>query len=95
MLKLVEQIAASDYSYGLYASTSMTTLVIAQTPEIDMEKEVLRVTFDAKEGVLIFDFQETCSQLPKYQHWIRKCSPEEGFSQLVAFLRLKRWFVES
>jgi hypothetical protein len=95
MLKLVEQIAASDYSHGLYASTSMATLVIAQTPEIDMEKEVLRVTLDAKEGVLIFDFQETFSQLPKYQHWIRKCSLEEGFSQLVAFLRLKRWFVES
>jgi hypothetical protein len=94
MQKLVEQIASSKYASSLYASTSMHTLWIAQTAEFDAEKEVLRVSLDIKKGVLVFDFQETASALPKYQHWTRQCLPEEGFSRLEGFLRLKKWFVE-
>jgi hypothetical protein len=94
MQNLVEQIAASKYSSGLFATTSMHTLLIAQTPEFDWDKEILRVSLDVHSGVLVFDFQETGSKLPKYQHWIRRCSPEEGFSRLERFLMLKRWFVE-
>jgi hypothetical protein len=87
MQKLVEQIAASKYASNLYASTSMHTLLIAQTAEFDTEKEVLRVSLDVEKGALVLDFQETASRLPKYQHWMRRCSPEErvlpagGFSQ--------------
>jgi len=93
MAALVEEIAASNYARGLYASTSMTTLLISQTEEIDMEKEILSIKLDSAKGVVILDFQETFSKLPKYQHWIRKCPPEEGFARLVGFLQLKGWFV--
>jgi hypothetical protein len=93
MLNLVEEIAASEYAYGLFATTSMTTLLIAQLPEFDMGGEVLRVSLDAKDGMLTFDFQETDSKLPKYEHWIRRCSPEAGFRTLICFLKLKKWFL--
>jgi len=95
LLNLVEQIAGSDYARGLFASTSMASLMIAQTPEFDMEREVLFVRVDAETGGLIFDFQETASALPKYQHWIRRCSSEQGFSQLSEFVKLKKWFALS
>lgn len=94
MQNLVEQISASKYSTGLFAATSMHTLLIAQTPEFDWDKEILRVSLDVHTGALVFDFQETGSDLPKYQHWIRRCPPEEGFSRLERFLTLKKWFVE-
>jgi hypothetical protein len=35
MQNLVEQILASRYATGLFAATSMHTLLIAQTPEFD------------------------------------------------------------
>jgi len=94
MTQLAERIEASPYAKGLYAWTSMHTLCIAQTAEPDSDKEVLRISLDTREGALILDFQETASQLPKYQHWTRRCPPEEGFSRLERFLRLKNWFVE-
>jgi hypothetical protein len=94
MQNLVEQIVASKYSSGLFAVTLMQTLLIAQTPEFDWDKEILRVSLDLDSGALVFDFQETGSKLRKYQHWIRRCPPEEGFSRLERFLELKKWFVE-
>lgn len=94
MQNLVEQIAASKYSSGLFAATSMHTLLIAQTPEFDWDKEILRVSLDVHSGELVFDLQEVNSNHPKYQHWIRRCSPEEGFTRLERFLALKKWFVE-
>jgi hypothetical protein len=94
MQNLVEQIAASKYSSGLFAATSMHTLLIAQTPEFEWDKEILRVSLDVDSGTLVFDFQETGSTLPKYRHWVRRCPPEEGFSRLEKFLALKKWFVE-
>ena len=94
MQKLVEQISVSKYANSLYASTSMHTLLIAQTAEFDSEKEVLRVSLDVERGGLVLDFQETPSTLPKYRHWVRQCLPEEAFSRLEGFLTLKKWFVE-
>ena len=94
MQNLVEQIAASKYSSGLFAATSMHTLLIAQTSEFDWDKEILRVSLDVHSGELVFDFQETRSNHPKYRHWIRRSPPEEGFSRLERFLALKKWFVE-
>jgi hypothetical protein len=87
MQNLVEQISASRYAAGLFAATSMHTLLIAQTPEFDWDREILRVSLDFRTGALVFDFQETGSNLPKYQHWIRHCPPEEGFSRLERFPR--------
>ena len=94
MAELAEQIAASKYASGLYPWTSMHTLCISQTPEADSDKEVLRISLDPRGGVLVYDFQETGSTLPKYEHWIRRCSPDEGFSRFERFIRLKKWFVD-
>jgi hypothetical protein len=94
MLELAEQIAASKYASGLYPWTSMHTLCISQTPEADSDKEVLRISLDPQDGVLVYDFQETGSTLPKYQHWTRRCSPDEGFSRFERFIQLKKWFVD-
>jgi hypothetical protein len=94
MARLNHQIAASNYASGLYAWTSMHTLCITQTPEPDLDKEVLRIHRDVRDGNLVLDFQETGSRLPKYQHWIRRFSPDEGFSRFELFLGLKKWFVE-
>lgn len=93
MMELAEQIAASKYAGGLYPWTSMHTLCISQTPQADTDKEVLRISVD-RDGVLVYDFQETGSTLPKYQHWVRRCSPDEGFSRFERFVQLKKWFVD-
>ena len=94
LLHLVEQIAASSYASGLYASTSMLTLLIAQLPEFGLDQEVLRIGMDSSRNELVFDFQETSSILPKYQNWIRRCSPEEGYARFVKFLKMKNWFTQ-
>jgi len=94
MMELAEQIAASKYASGLYPWTSMHTLCISQTPEADSDKEVLRISLDPRDRALVFDFQETGSTLPKYEHWIRRCSPDEGFSRFERFVQLKKWFVD-
>jgi hypothetical protein len=91
---LVEQIAASKYSKGVFGSRSMHTLLIAQTPEFDWDKEILRISLDIREGMFTFNFRETGSNLPKYRPWVRQCPPEEGFTRFEKFLRLKKWFVE-
>jgi hypothetical protein len=94
MTELAEQIAASKYASGLYPWTSMHTLCICQTPEADLNKEVLGISLDPRDGALVFDFQGTGSTLPKYQHWIRRCSADEGFSRFERFVGLKKWFVD-
>lgn len=94
MIRLAEQIEESRYAHGLYAWTSMYTLCIAQTPEPDLDREVLRISLDTHRSALVLDFQETASTLPKYQHWVRRCPPNEGFSRLERFLQLKKWFVD-
>jgi hypothetical protein len=94
MRELAEEIAVSKYASGLFPWTSMYTLCISQTPEADSDKEVLRISRDSLDGALVYDFQETASRLPKYQHWIRRCPPEEGFSRFERFVQLKKWFVE-
>jgi hypothetical protein len=61
MMELAEQIAASKYACGLHPWTSMHTLCISQTPEADTDKEVLRISLDPRDRVLVYDFQETGS----------------------------------
>jgi hypothetical protein len=95
MLELTEQIAASQYASGLYPWTSMHTLCISQTPEADSDGEVLRISLDPRASVLVYDFQETGSTLPKYKHWTRRCSPVEGFSRFERFVQMKNWFVDT
>ena len=90
MMKLAEQIAVSKYASGLYPWTSMHTLCISQTSEADSDKEVLRISLDPRDGALVYDFQETSSTLLKYKHWIRRCSPDEGFSRFERFVQLKK-----
>jgi hypothetical protein len=73
----------------------MHTLCISQTPEADSDKEVLRISLDPRASVLVYDFQETGSALPKYKHWTRRCSSVEGFSRFERFVLMKKWFVDT
>ena len=92
MMELAGQVAASKCASGLYPWTSMHTLCISQTPEADTDKEMLRISLDPRDGVLVYDFQETGSTLPKYQRWIRRYSTDEGFSRFERLVQLKKWF---
>jgi hypothetical protein len=92
MARLAEQIGCRSMPTVFTAGPRCRPCALPQTPEAD--KEVLRISLDVQSGALIFDFQETGSTLPEYQHWIRQCLPDEGFTRLEQFLRLKKWFVE-
>ena len=41
-----------------FATTSMQTLLVAQTPEFEWDKEILRVSPDVHSGELVFDFRK-------------------------------------
>jgi hypothetical protein len=89
MLRLVEQIEASPYRDRFHAITSMHTLRVASTPEFDSGGEVLLVGFDIHRGEFAFEYIE---QPYVDTRWRKRCPPEEGFSALLHFARLKRWF---
>jgi len=89
MKDLVEQIAASEFAGRLYPITSMYALCISDLPEFDLEREMLRITFDSKSGQVKLEYQETVS--PLYKRWTKLCPPDQAFASFVRFLKLKNW----
>lgn len=93
MLELVERIIASPYAGGLYATTSMHTLIVGQTPELGWNDHLLFVEPITDGGAITrirFDFIEYPGPT---RHWSRECAPEDAFATLERFLQLQRWFV--
>ena len=89
MIDFVEQIVDSKYAQGLYPITSMYTLVIGQTPDIDPYRSVLKIEFfDGR-----FYFVYVDSGIDTHL-WKRDCEPEEAFDLLNEFIRQLDWFVE-
>lgn len=91
MADLAERIYLSRYVDGVHATTSMHTLLVAQTPEFQWETGVLRV--DATEAGYRFEFVE---QPFEERRWVRECGPDPDaafrvFERLVQHLH---WFVE-
>ena len=89
MLMLVERIAASRYSNGLFATTSLATLWVSKNQE-SLARQVDWLRIEAKNGRLRFEFRETSDEPVA---WSRECEAAEGFDVLEHFVRdLKRWF---
>src|SRR6266700_8024937 len=77
MLALVQKIAVSRYSTGLYANKSMWNLLVVQTPEYDPHGEILHIAYDPVLREFTFELQETSST--KYKRWTRKSSAKGAF----------------
>jgi hypothetical protein len=89
MVDFVEQIAESKYAQGLYPITSMYSLIIGQTPEIDPCRSVLKVEFF--DGRFYFVYVDSGIE----SHcWKRDCEPDEAFSLLDEFVHQLDWFIE-
>lgn len=88
LLRFVEQIAASPYSQGVYATTSMASLCIAQTPRFEMDQNMLRVDYEQER--FIFSYRES-PYISKA--WNKECSKDEGFSTFEHTMRRLKWFL--
>ena len=89
MVDFIEQIADSKYAQGLYPITSMYTLIIGQTPEIDPYRSVLKIEFF--DGRFYFVYVDSAVDT---HLWKRDCEPEEAFSLLDEFIHQLDWFIE-
>lgn len=91
MLELTRQIASSRYSKGtIYGTTSMFTLLIAQTPVFESRREMLQI--EPKHDRVVFTFFEDPYIVPR---WQRTCRPEDAFATLEHFLLVvKKWWVK-
>jgi hypothetical protein len=90
MLRLVEQIEASDYARALYAWTSMHDLCIAQVPcTYPYNGPYLRVSprFD---GTIEFRYIDTAIE---ERQWHRLVNEEDAFRRLELFMDQLHWVV--
>src|SRR4051794_34129574 len=87
MLQLASQIAQSKYaSGGLYGTTSMAELLVATTPELSYDQDVLRIKHDS--GKLLFEFVDA----PVVeQRWKQSYEPAEGFTAFEDFVAGRQW----
>ncbi len=85
----VQQIANSKYAQGLYAATSVHTLCIGQTPEIEFKRNMLGV--ELRQNKIEFEFWGT---LENENRWKRVCEAQDAFLVLEKFLSSLHWFVE-
>jgi hypothetical protein len=89
MLSLVEEIATSAYIHGIQATTSHATLCIWQYPEIEFDKNTIRIDFD--NGHFIFRYRESPYAS---KEWRKVCEREEGFITFEYVISKLRWFLE-
>ena len=89
MLQFVEQIATAEFTDRIHAITSMHDVIVSDLPEFDLDRDVLKIEFDPKAGMVRFEYWETRS--PLYKRWKKTCPPEHAFSSFVRFLKLKQW----
>src|SRR5688500_13669337 len=54
----ISQVAASEYSDGIFPATSMHTLLISQTAEFDRHHEVLEINFNSSTQIFRFEYWE-------------------------------------
>lgn len=91
MRELIGQIVASPYRDGLYAITSMHTLIVANTSKFEWSFDVLRIDWEPKQDSFYFEFVEEPFVATR---WKRKVARSEGYAALERFVKHKRWFVE-
>jgi len=88
MLGLVDEIAASRYAEGSYATSSMATLCVAQTAEFELDRNMLRVDF--KRGRFTFRYLESPY---KGTAWQKECGRDEGFSTFEHVVDRLKWYL--
>lgn len=87
MLNIIKYISA-NYSYGIYATTSMFTLCVAQTPKFDLNKNVLRIDFSDNR----FEFVYIDPKKTRLSGWKKICSAEQGISTFEHIMKRLKWF---
>ncbi len=91
MHHFASQVAASEYSAGIFPVISMHTLLISQTSEFDRNHEILEVNFNSVNQTFRFEYWE--HPISNIKRWTRECNADEGFAIFERFLQLKKWFV--
>jgi len=71
----------------------MTALVLSYLHEFNLDREVLRIRLNHKAGLIEFEYREIAA--PLYKRGTKACSPDEAFSVLARFLKMKKWFTLS
>ena len=90
MLELVESLASSPYSAGLFPATSLARLCMARTRTIRWAHAMLAVEYDPVGERFVFEYFETASN-PK--PWVTTCAAAEGWERIERLLRKRlRWF---
>ena len=88
MLNLVNYISA-NYAFGIYATTSMQTLCLAQTSRFDLIQNVLRVNFNENRFVFVYiDEGKT-----EHTGWRKECRAAEGVSTFEHILSRLKWII--
>lgn len=96
-MTLTKQLAKSPYAEDLFPITSMNTIIISQTPEFEMDREVLAIDYNFEKEYFTLEFrQQQFNQPydPNKRNWKRYCPPEMVYSVIVKFFRLQKWFTE-
>ena len=90
MLRLVEQIEASQYARGLYAWTSMLDLCIVQVPgTYPYDGPYLRIS-PLGDGTMEFRYVDTHIES---RQWHRIVKKEDAFRRLERFIDQLHWVV--
>lgn len=89
MLDLVKYIS-ENYSFGIYATTCMHTLCLAQTSGFDLNKNVLRVSFYEN----FFEFIYIDSAKTEHTGWKKVCPVDETISTFEHILKRLKWIIQ-
>lgn len=103
MHRFVSQVASSRYAAILFPLTSMHTLILSRTPELEPGREVLRVDFDCAKQRFRFEYIERPSVPPagrgpgrprsRGEAWTKTCDAAAGFDAFERLLALTKWSV--
>ncbi len=88
MVQLVEAIASSQYSDGIFGITSHDTLCISQSKQINFERNLLTIEFI--EGRFIFKYREwTYSKI----QWVKESDAQGSFATFEHIMKRLKWFL--
>ena len=91
MLQVVQQLAPPGYAVGLFPATSHTDLLLGQTDEMEMGREMIGIAI-LQDGRISVEVQEQPS--PLYKTWSRVTSSDKAFEVVEKALLLKKWFAK-
>lgn len=89
MLNLAKYISAK-YSFGIYATTSMQTLCLAQTSRFDLNKNVLRINFNQNR----FEFIYIDAGKTEMTGWNKECGTDDVIPTFEHILSRLKWIIQ-